>query len=560
LGSFVPAIFLYRYGVGVCLALVGLAAALMAMCDAGVPVPQALFAVVWALLWIIAVVTWLSTSWHAARYGAHALWPLALVGLMVLYVSVRLVGSSFAVDDELTSWNYWAEQHFLGMPADFTFTKAAYPQLFAAWIASIYRAVGTFEWQWVARASLVLVTLWLGLLLVRAADRKGRRGAWVAAVLLLLLWLDGFRISFGRGLADPLMVVALLTSVHYFLEYARDPRRTAALMFCVSSAIVASYTKQPALLWGCLGLPILTGWQVVRGAWQRWTLIPVAISSLISAAWPLLFGRGFAHNQGVITRSLAQRGVMEQLGHSALTYLVDRPAVLLLMIASLALCWSKPVLRSIWLILLLPSMLAWFIWGAYSLRLGLHVLGLAALLLLHALEDVPVAETASAARARHGCRAALLMTVFAMVGAAGTTMWWVARQGIDIWHGPEITLRRYFGDDEESVRAIYRSKVPIWVSSNYLNGMFYGGTPVTAPRVTNEGYGRNDLFHDLAEAQAQYAFTAGAVPYGSSSLVLEQAASACPQLFHEITRHSNELGFHVYRVDLASLRSGLCRG
>jgi hypothetical protein len=90
--------------------------------------------------------------------------------------------------------------------------------------------------------------------------------------------------------------------------------------------------------------------------------------------------------------------------------------------------------------------------------------------------------------------------------------------------------------------------------------MFYGGNPVTAPRVTNEGYGRNDLFHDLTEAQAQYAFTAGGVPYGPSSLVLEQAVRACPQLFHEITRHSNELGFHVYQVDLASLRSGLCRG
>lgn len=561
LRPFVPTVALYRYGASICVALTGLAAALMAIANAGVPVPQALFAAAWVSLWLTAMATWLATSWHAmARQSAQIFWPQAVVGLLVLYVSVRLVASSFAVDDELTSWNYWAEQHFLGVPVDFTFTKAAYPQLFPAWIASIYRAVGSFQWQWAARASLALITLWFGLLLIRAADGTGRRGAWVAAVLLLVLWLDGFRISFERGLADPLMVVALLTSVHHFLEYARDPRRTAALAFCISSAIVASYTKQPALLWGCLGLPVLTGWQVVRGAWERWTLIPVLVSSAISAAWPLVFGRGFAHNHGVIARSFAQRGLVEQLVHSALVYLVDKPAVLLLVIASLVLCWSRPVLRGVWLVLLLPSMLAWFIWGSYSLRLGLHVLGLAALLLLHALKDVPSVEVAPSARSHRLARLAAALTCVAMVATFGATVWWVARNGVDLRHGPELTLRRYFGEDEKAIRAIYRSGAPIWVSSNYLNGMFYGANRIAAPRGTEETYTRDDLFRELIDAGAQYAFTAGAVPYGPSSPVLEKVARECPQQFHEITRHGNSLGFHVYRVDLPSLRSGPCHG
>lgn len=549
-----------RYGVATCLVLAALSAGLMTLADAGATVPQPLFLMVWILLWAASIAAWLGMPWLALRRNSvQVLWPYAIVSLMVLYVSVRLVASSFAVDDELTSWNYWAEQHFLGVSTDFSFTKAAYPQLFPAWIGSIYRAVGSYQRQWAARVSIALITLWFGLLMMRAADGKGRWGAWVTAALLPLLWLSGFRVSFERGLADPLMVVALLASIHYFLCYARDPRQTAALVFCVALAVVASYTKQPALIWGCLGLPLLGAWQVARGAWKRWTLGLVLSSAAISAAWPLWFGRGFTHNHGVITRSLGGRGTWEQLGHSALVYLIDRPVVLLVMATSLVLCWPKPVLRGVWLVVLLPSTVAWFIWGAYSLRLGLHVLGLAALLLLHAMKDAPSSEMSMSARSPRLAPSAALATLIAIAGTAAVTIWRVDHDHIDLRHGPEMTLRRYFGADAELIEAIYRSKVPIWVSSNYLHGMFYGANPVTAPRAVNEASSRDGLLRELVDSDARYAFSAGVVPYGPSSLVLEKAVHDCPDVFREITRHGNSFNFHVYQVDALALRGGLCR-
>lgn len=557
--SFDRYVFLPGHGAAVCIVLVALAALLMGWSDAGVGVSRLLFLLLACSLWTISIAAWLGQPWFALRqYRAYVLWPYAVMSLMVLDVSFRLISSSFAVDDELTSWNYWAEQHFFGVAADFSFTKAVYPQLFPAWIGSIYRAVGSFHQQWMARSSIALITLWLGLLMLEAAEGKGRRGAWAASVLLLLLWLSGFRISFERGLADPLMVVALLGSIHYFLRYASDPSRSGSLVFCVLLAMVAGYTKQPALLWACIGMPCLAARQVIRGAWPRWTLWPFLASAAVSAAWPLWFGRGFSHNEGVIVRSLGGRNVVEQIVHSTVLYLVDRPAIGLLLTASLVVCWPRRTLRSVWLWTLLPSMLAWFIWGAYSVRLGLHVLGMAALLILHSLDDTQEPAISPEYRWRAWAATAVLATLGASVGTGFVLKRKMAREHLDLAHGPEMTLQRYFGHDAKRIDAIYRSGVPIWVSSNYLNGMFYGSNPITAPRAPQHRFTREDLIDQLATSRARYAFSAGIVPYGPASDVLQEATRDCTGLFHEVTAHSNEFGFHVYQVDLAALRGATC--
>ncbi len=551
--------------VGLALGLIGTSGLLLALADTGLPVPRAAFAVLWLALWGVVLVAVLVQPLAIARRGSwHQWWPLAVTLLLFIYAAIRLGSSSFAIDDELTSWNYWAIQHFLSVPADYAYTQAAYPQLFAEWVGSVYRVLGSFDQQAVARVTVSLTTVMLGLLMMRACALAGRYGSWLAALLLLVLWFSGFRLSFTRGLADPLMVVALLASVHYFLEYAAESKRPSAFWWCALTAVVASYTKQPALIWSCVVLPVLCAWCVWRRGWKPWTLGLALLSAGGSVVWPLVIGRGFQNNQGVISRSLGGREWLQQLAHSAHSYLLDRPQILLVFAVSIITCWSKPLLRGLWLLLLLPMLLAWFIWGAYAFRLGMHVVGLAGLLLLHACNKKSVPSdsrrtwswSSPAVRLAYGAQAAmlavLLVTTFGALAMA-------AKRKLDLGQGADVTIRHYFEASADTVLAIYRGKQPVWVSSNYLNGIFYGNNPVIVPLYTSDGYSRQRMLRELMDSGAAYAFSAGKVPYGQASAVLLQTAAACPRVFREIVHGRNAFGYKIFKLDIPLLWTGACQ-
>lgn len=80
-------------------------------------------------------------------------WPsphvflLIFNGFIAFGFAAELGTTSFALDDEIYSWNMWAVQHYLGEPVDYYYTRSAYPQLFAVPIAYCYKLLGSIELQ-----------------------------------------------------------------------------------------------------------------------------------------------------------------------------------------------------------------------------------------------------------------------------------------------------------------------------------------------------------------------------------------------------------------------------
>lgn len=201
--------------------------------------------------------------------------------------------------------------------------------------------------------------------------------------MLALLLLFGASMSeyFNDGLADPMMASALITSVSLFIHYGnRDGKDMEWLWIAAICGVVAAYSKQPALIWAAVALPMLTLVKTTRRQWPLAASWVAGASLLLSVAWIIGEGSGFQRNPGVIIRSLDERSLIEQLMFAAKTYFVNKPVVLLLLLAGLIAVIRAGRYRGIFFILLVPSTVAWLILGAYDLRLGIHVVSLATLL------------------------------------------------------------------------------------------------------------------------------------------------------------------------------------
>lgn len=159
---------------------IGLAAGLAALHAHVVSLPRGVFLlaqVLTALLIVVLIALWVQRKLVGQRPGAAVMGALPM--LAFAWIAVGMMLSGFARHDEIYSWNLWAIQHFLREPYDRTYTQAAYPQLYAYWLASIYAAQAGFESQLLTRfASAVPALVLLGVAgafwpLVRPGDPRG---------------------------------------------------------------------------------------------------------------------------------------------------------------------------------------------------------------------------------------------------------------------------------------------------------------------------------------------------------------------------------------------------
>lgn len=544
---------------------IGVAAALATIHANIVPVPQYVFVATLILTFAALAGLLFSLVYVPLRNRAsYLLLPYGLaVGFFVI-AAVRLASTSFAHGDEIYSWNMWAVQHYLRQATDYFYTIAAYPQLLPYWIASIYGALGTDVIHAVPRFFAAIPTLVFFMAIFGSGAIRSWRMAALVSFIAICVWGPLLmRDQLPVALADPLMAAFFLASVALLIAYERDPGDLLPLALAAACAVMACFTKQPALLWGCLALPLVVGAGCFFRGWPKRALAIGLGAAVLSLVWPLLIAPHFANNPGVIERSIESRSYLDQLGYSAMKYLVQKPGLLILFAASAIAAWRHWLLRLLWITALLPMLLAWFLFGSYNLRLGMHVIGLAALLLVAAIaspsrgsRDVSTQSARAIPTAAIAGLVTLAVFAISVMGAWRMAM----AKGTDLADGNRTTFRTQFGPGSERVfDQLARSNARVWTTSNYSYGALFGRMTVGRPAYRANPYRTADLIAELKAFGAEYAIYSGTRPNGPASELLKELAAKCPRSLPPFLSGDTEGGgFILYKVELSTLSAAGC--
>ena len=477
--------------------------------------------------------------------------------------AVRLGLSSFAVDDEVYSWNMWAVQHARGEDHDLSYTVFPYPQTFSYLIAWCYRLLGSIDLQLPVRAGLGILAASL-LAAVGTASRRQDSGSllWFMGLAIFTLLLAGLHThGLSRGLAEVLMIPALAVSVALYLRYARlrdagTPEAAAYLWLACAAALLAGISKQQALIWLMITFPILITAETVRRRRALTALIPVAAVWGGGLLWLVTEGSGSLGNTMVIEASQRGRTWLEQLLYVSNRHLADRPAVPVLLIWCAWAVLRGRRGRGVFLGLVVPSLLLWLLFGAYNLRLGLHAAAVAALLIA-ANSFWPGKGSGSAgsgavlpSRIRHAVYG-LAAAVAVLSGVAAWRIFEDRGPDFSLYDGGKSTIYKHFGDDAEFVyRSIYRGPYTLWIPSNYVYGIFYGHNPILRPFPVYAPVTAEQLEADIVRDRPDYLFDAGdRVGAWPARYPFRELVAECGDWFERVAGPATGTGYTVYRLD-----------
>jgi hypothetical protein len=356
------------------------------------------------------------------------------------------------------------------------------------------------------------------------------------------------------------MSAAMIVSVMLLIAYAREPHKFVLLCLAVICAIIASLTKQAGLIWACFSLPLTVAVGCRRYQWPKRAACIALAGLCISAIWPLLIAPTFVQNHDVVAASMANRSYLQQFAYAAHKYLIDRPEISLLFVICIFAVWRHALLRLLLLTVLLPMLLTWFLFGAYEIRLGIHVLALAGLLSISALAPSAIVAEAAQDRVRSHSpigRTFMMAAAACIIACIGFALWFgvsslAKKNDVDLSDGAKATLRVQYGPNSKAVfDAMLHDKSRVWASYSYAFGPFFGRIPVAMPDLSAP-YTVASVKKDLLAFSANYAI-ATQRPNVFASVLLTTLAQQCPGALAPILQPPNQYGFTLYKVNLLSL-------
>jgi hypothetical protein len=479
--------------------------------------------------------------------------------LLGIYWAGLLGSSGFDTDDEIYSWNMWAIQHYQNEAIDFSFTGAPYPQLFSILISFCYKLLGSLELQLPVKALFAVfpMALWGS---IAVAPKEASVANAIRSFLIMLFLFAAVGNYFGIGLADPMMAASIVVSIYFFIEYKANPLHSELLAFSVVCAAVALYTKQGGLIWALFSLPVIA----IIATWRR-QLPPIilagaAILFIIGLIWVFGAGSGFQNNQGVVAASRQGRGILEQLIFAIKKHSTEQPLVPLLLAVGIYSVVRARRHMDILICFLLPALFAWLLYGAYSLRHGLHIVSLSALLLAACNYPLPAIFGGGAwTRTEHFLNRYALFCAIAVSLIIATATIHKINKHLEIYgsqFSPYIagknTLAKYYGNDAEFIfNEIYdHPDLLLWVPSNYVYGVFYNHTPMMRPdyHKNKSPYDTAMLLEEIKLRRPNYLFDTGQIDQNLATVVLRKLAEQqCPAIFERLTGQ-NKYSYVIYRL------------
>lgn len=497
----------------------------------------------------------------------------------ILPYFAKLGAYSFDRGDEIYSWNFWAVQHFLSLPIDFSHTGAPYPQFFPKLLAFCYQLLGSIELQLPVKGMLFLFPFTLLNALAFSFNHASiKRFIYYLLLMTFLVYVVGLRQFFNDGYADPVMTTCLVMSIALFW-HAMTKRESVSLWLSLLAGMAAAYAKQPALLWLGVGFPILL-LAHNRGRKRVVDTLPMIIIIVLAVAfcgvWAFTEGHGFQDNQSVIL-STGKREVLTQLAYAFNRYLFHHIPFALLLVTAGLLSFNTKLTRNLFLLVVVPSLLLWFYFGAYQFRLGQHIAAICALLIVCTGYRFPeyIRKTKKVEALYHKLdillqhyqnniklKGSYLLTAFATLSCLVTLSLFIKvlyfdKSFVPWYAGGYHTLSQYFGSDAKKIyQTLYDKKdITLWVPTRYLYGIFYQHTKMVTPVYsTTKPYTMGTLLNQLKTMKPDYVFVVSEdIIDGPASPSLKKLISQCPQLFIPFSKVPNRYDYAVYQVNYHKL-------
>lgn len=374
------------------------------------------------------------------------------------------------------------------------------------------------------------------------------------------------------GYADGLMAVFLIASILALHRYVSSKNKLDIFM-CALCAVAAAYTKQPALLWSLFSLPVIFLSLALKKEEDMKLLILAAIFSiLLSLLWALFIGAGFENNQDAINRSLASKTYFSNFINSFTLYFINESKVgVLILIVTLICIFRKGIYLAILLLFIIPAIIAWFVFGAYEIRLGYHIilLSIAYLVINLVLGIHQIIQHRFMQKPKMHLFAILLGVAIFSIAATK-----VYRKGSDIFQkqlsysqllfagnidfkkSKEAYLRFVFEDGFSKAKEIYDSpsQQNILVGTNYVHQAFYIKHNVYRLNPRQNGEPKAVLTqiktNDIDYTINSDLFTHEPLRNGTNEL-----KSICPQLFEEILgKETNHFKMYIDKVHKDKIR------
>ncbi len=484
---------------------------------------------------------------------------------LCLFVGGRLLAHGFDSNDEIYSWNMWAVQHFFGDKIDYFYTQAPYPQFFPKVLSYCYMVLGGIEHQAAVKVGLVVFPFAALSIIGAAGDNKTQ---WYVSLHFILaaflIFVLDFKSIFEVGMPDGLMASAVLTSALFLMKFWENEGEEKYLIYSSVCAVVAVLAKQPGLLWGLFSLPAL----LIVGVLQRrnsWKALVYALPPIITGvAWLLTEGQSFHDNEGVISRSFESRGMLDQIAYSTQEWLGGEPAVTLLLVLSIYVCFRAKSGLSLLIFFVVPSLLTWFLFASYDFRAGAAAIAVAALLIAHGNYGLRKKQTVIAGISASKTRRRIILGALFIICASGAAKSFInLKQNHNDYSVGRTDLNNLlvlYGDEAPLIHSLILTNrdVTLWTPTNYVYGVFYGRINVIRPGY-HKGYNARALISDLRKYEPDFVTDSGKVPFGPGGKALNRLIKkVCPSMFNRIAGPDNKLRLSFYEIDKEILHSETC--
>ena len=520
--------------------------------------PQYFFITIWLLVVILlslSLVRAISSSLTSSNLPAKVFTIFLLA--FVFFATLKPTATGLVRDDEIYSWGMWGVQHALGQTADLHYTGAAYPQLFAYEIASIFLAQGTHIPHFFAKLIVGLPSL-LILIVLSEFTAKSQRG-WInwLTLLLSIIVMIGIGNPMYWAYADPLASALILTSLALILQYTEHPGSLHLIVLASACALIASLTKQPGLVWCLASLPVITLYGIWRLGWKKTALVPCLLAVALAVIWPIFLAPNFANNHGVLDIAKSNGGFLASFLKSANSYIVERPIFGVIIILPILVALVNKSTRFLWLFFVFPYLVIWFTLGSYEKRHGIHVVLVSVLLVNHALMRMhPIIQKNIGTQKFNKTMQKVGVWCASFCLLLSSIVFAYFRHAAPLQDGNRAIFISQFGSDAVGIyNEIIENQHHVFTASNYQYGMLFNRTPLYRPDAGDVDATAKKLKDYLTTSQSTYTFTSGNWSYGSYSDQIKLLAQQCPSAFELIKKSAVQPQYSIYKIHQESLVS-----
>ena len=420
--------------------------------------------------------------------------------LLIIFSSIPLMiilgFDGFQHADEIYSWNFWAKKIYLNQVVSFEH-NSPYPLALPSFIAFCYKFVGNIDYQLPIKFTFSIIYISTVFTIYSFTNTKTKAGLFFVSYIIVMLVI-GVGYEYKKVYADALMGGFLVTSLALLISLSNNLMHTnkniSSTSILIASVILvstAALTKQGAIVWTMIFYPILA-FVIIGKNFNLNNSIRsiICIPILTPLFWYFIGGgRSFQSNDGVISRSMEDRGYIEQLFYGFNVSFINNPVLLVfIVIVFIALLKKINFEKTIIALGILISTILLLLFGAYETsRLYLHII-LVGWLIIFSYGDYVLTNKVGLAISKIGNSLYTYMLVGSLfiiwsISSFNDRMTVTAYPVSNLLDGREVQAnwvigksdaKQYGAGGAEQYRNIVRSQMGLWATDPHIWGIYYG--------------------------------------------------------------------------------------